>query len=97
MRAVGANQAAILQIVIGEGMLIGFLSWLVGCLLALPLGSLLGSMVGMGFLQAPLSSAYSFQGAAAWLVIVLAISAVASLAPAVLAVRYSVREVLGYE
>jgi putative ABC transport system permease protein len=97
MRAVGANQAAILQIVIGEGMLIGFLSWLVGCLLALPLGSLLGRMVGVGFLQAPLSSAYSFQGAAAWLVIVLAISAVASLAPAVLAVRYSVREVLGYE
>jgi len=97
MRAIGANQGAILQIVIGEGMLIGFLSWLVGCILALPLGNLLGNLVGMSFLQAPLSSAYSFQGAAVWLVVVLVISTVASLAPAAIAVRYPVREVLAYE
>jgi putative ABC transport system permease protein len=97
MRAIGATPRDILWIVIGEGLLIGFISWLAGCLLAVPLGTLLGNLIGMGFLQAPLSSVYSFTGAALWLGVVLAISALASLAPAISAVRTPVREVLVYE
>jgi putative ABC transport system permease protein len=97
MRAIGAPTRAILQLVIVEGMLIGFLSWACGTVLALPLGKLMSDAVGVSFLRAPLSYTFSLQGALLWLGAVLVLAALASLWPARNAARLSVREVLAYE
>jgi len=97
MRAIGASTRSVLQIVIGEGMLIGTISWLLGTVLALPLGKLMSDAVGNSFLQAPLNYTFSFEGALVWLGAVLVLAALASVLPARNAARLSVREVLAYE
>jgi putative ABC transport system permease protein len=97
MRAVGATGRAVRGIVIGEGALIGVLSWLIGLVLAIPISRLLSNAVGIGFLRTPLSYEFSVQGALIWLGAVLILSAAASLWPARNASRLSVREVLAYE
>jgi putative ABC transport system permease protein len=97
LRAIGASTRAVLQIVIAEGVLIGTISWLLGTLLALPLGKLMSDAVGNSFLQAPLNYTFSFGGALLWLGAVLVLAALASVLPARNAARLSVREVLAYE
>lgn len=97
MRAIGASDEALLQIVIAEGVLIGLLSWLAGVALALPLGKLLSDAVGAQFLQVSLSYTFSGQGALIWLALVIMLAALASYLPAQRAARLTVREVLTYE
>jgi putative ABC transport system permease protein len=97
LRAVGASTRAILQIVIGEGVLIGLLSWVLGTVLALPLGKLMSDAVGNSFLDAPLSYVFSWGGALVWLGVVALLAIIASVLPARNAARLSVREVLAYE
>jgi putative ABC transport system permease protein len=97
MRAIGASNGAILQIVIVEGILIGLLSWLIGTLIAYPLSRVLSDQVGTSILQAPLSYTFSTGGAVTWLVVVFLLSALASFLPARSASRVTVREVLAYE
>ncbi len=97
MRSIGATGGAIRQIVIAEGVTIGLLSWLLGVLLAIPVSQFLSRIVGISFLQAPLSYAFSFDGALIWLVAILALAALASVVPARAASRLSIREVLAYE
>ncbi len=97
MRAIGARDGALLQIVVVEGAVIGLLSWLGGAIAAFPLGRLLSDLVGMNFLQTPLEYVYSVEGTFLWLGIVLGLSTAASTLPALRATRISVREVLAYE
>jgi putative ABC transport system permease protein len=97
LRAIGASTRALFQIVIAEGMLIGTISWLLGTMLALPLGKLMSDAVGKSFLQAPLNYTFSFGGALVWLGAVLVLATVASVLPARNATQLSVREVLAYE
>ncbi len=49
------------------------------------------------FLQTPLQYAFSFSGCLYWMLAVLALSALASIAPALSATRVTVRDVLAYE
>jgi putative ABC transport system permease protein len=97
MRAVGASDGSVMKIFIVEGLFIGLLSWLVGTLLAVPIGKLLSDAVGVAFLQAPLNYTFSIQGMLLWLAIVLVLAALASVLPAWNASRLTVREVLAYE
>ncbi len=97
MRAIGASDGAIRRIIIGEGLVIGALSWLIGAALALPIGRLMCEAVGIAFMRRPLDFAYSWSGLAIWLVAVLVVATLASLAPAWRASRLTVREVLAYE
>jgi len=97
LRVIGARNHAIHSMVISEGIFIGILSWLAGCLLSIPLGKLLGNLIGEGFLQASLNDAFSPSGALIWLAIILVFSALASLAPAHQATRFPIREVLAHE
>ncbi len=96
MRAVGASSFDIALIFVGEGLLLGGVSWLI----ALPL-SLLGAphflnAIGATF-SFPMLFQYSPAGALAWLIIVAALSLIASWIPAHSAARLSVREGLAYE
>jgi len=97
MRAIGATARNIVAVFVVEGVLVGALSWL----LALPLGApgayALSSVVGQAIVQIPLDFAYSVSGVLLWLLVVLLLSALASLWPALRATRVSVRESLAYE
>ncbi|HWQ13724.1 MAG TPA: ABC transporter permease [Roseiflexaceae bacterium] len=97
MRAIGATGGAVRQIVLVEGVLIGGLSGLLGALIALPMGRLLGELVGVAFWQSPLSYTFSVAGVAIWLTVVMGLAALASVLPAWRAARLTVREVLAYE
>ncbi|MHB1133700.1 MAG: ABC transporter permease [Chloroflexota bacterium] len=97
LRAIGASDGAVRQIFIAEGILIGLLSWGVGAFVALPISQTLSYSVGVAFVNAPLTYAYSFGGLLIWLVTVVVLASLASILPARNASRLSVREVLAYE
>jgi putative ABC transport system permease protein len=97
MRAIGASDGAVSQIVIVEGVLIGVLSWCIGIVLALPLSKLLSDRVGTVFIQSPFHYTFSLSGVLLWLVVVAVLSALASFLPAWSASRLRVCEVLAYE
>jgi putative ABC transport system permease protein len=97
MRAIGASDGAVLRIFVVEGVIIGFLSWMGGILISQPMSRLISRQVGMAFLELPLDFQYNWLGPLYWLIIVLFISAVASLIPAYNAAQLSVRETIAYE
>jgi putative ABC transport system permease protein len=97
VRAIGASDGAVQWLFIVEGILIGLLSWLIGSVLAYPIGLLLSSAVGTQFLGTSLHYTFSIGGVVVWLVTVVVLSAVASFLPAWNASRLTVREVLAYE
>ncbi len=97
MRAIGAANRSIFTVFVGEGVLIGLLSWALGALVSVPIGKLLSDAVGIAMLDAPLVYSFSWSGALIWLAAVLVISVGASLVPAWNAARVSVRESLAYE
>jgi putative ABC transport system permease protein len=96
MRAIGASSGVIARLFIGEGLLLGWLSWLIALPLGLPAGWLmlrgLGAAIGFDLVYK-----YTPAGALYWLVIITVLSIVASLLPARGAMRVSVRESLAYE
>jgi putative ABC transport system permease protein len=97
MRAIGASDRVIFQIVIVEGMLVGLISWVFGLLLSLPVSALLSSVVGIAFMSLPLTFVVSANGIFIWLAGVLLLSAAASFIPARRAYQLTIREVLAYE
>ena len=97
MRAIGASDGSVLKVVIVEGVLIGFLSWSMGTLLALPLSRVLSDAVGASIFQTALSYRFSLAGVELWLGVVMILAALASFWPAWNASRVTVRDVLAYE
>jgi putative ABC transport system permease protein len=97
MRAIGAADGAIRQIVLSEGLTIATLAWLIGALISLPLSYAMCYFFGRVLLNAPLTWSYALPAVAMWLGIMLLVAAAASLLPARAAVRLTVREVLAYE
>ena len=97
LRAVGASNAAVLGMVVLEGMTIGLLSWLLALALFFPLTSALETGVGLAMFQNAFPYVVSWQGSVIWLAGALALSALASALPAQRAVRWTVRDVLAYE
>lgn len=97
MRAIGASSRSIMQLVIVEGILIAIISWVLGGLLSLPLSRFLSHIVGVAFMQEPLSYTFSKFGLLLWFGIVVVLAACSSLLPAWNAARLTVRDVLAYE
>lgn len=97
MRAIGASTLDVAEIFAGEGVLLGVFSWLLAAPISYPLARAFADVVGAALFAAPLDFRFSFGGALAWLVIVIALSALAGLWPALQAARVSVREAVGYE
>lgn len=97
MRAIGASDGAIQQIVIAEGIVIGLLSWCSGTILSLPISRLMSRQLGIQLLNQPLSYNYALYAVGLWLIIVLVVATLASYVPARNASRITVREVLAYE
>lgn len=97
MRAIGAANSTILQIVEVEGILIGILSWFIAAGIALPISKSLSDTIGQQLLSTKLHYSFSYTGAFIWLALVIILAGVASFLPAWNAARITVREVLAYE
>jgi putative ABC transport system permease protein len=97
LRAIGAPNKGVARVFIREGIAIGLISWLLGTVLAYPLGKGLSDAVGLAVMGVPLNFSYSLTGVWAWLILVIILSAMASFIPARNASRLTVREVLAYE
>jgi putative ABC transport system permease protein len=97
LRAVGASNHAVRGVILMEGMVIGFVSWVLGALLSGPAGLALAAAIVTAILKADLSYQYSYPGLLIWLVVIGAIGVMASLGPAERAASLTVREVLDYE
>lgn len=97
MRAIGADTPAIVQIFWGESMVVSLVSFILAAILSWPLSEIMTWAVGMAFIHMPLNFSYAVHGLGLWLLIVLAIGTLASIAPALSAARLSVRESLSYE
>jgi putative ABC transport system permease protein len=96
LRSIGAGNRAIATLFITEGILLGWLSWLIAVPLSVATGDLLTRAVESA-LGADFTYVYSPQSLLYWFVIVTALAVFASWAPAKQAIDVSVRESLSYE
>ncbi len=96
MRAIGASSRSIARLFIGEGLVLGLLSWLIALPLSLPAGYLMTQALGAA-LNGEIVYHYTPWGALYWLAIITVLSIAASWLPAQGAVRVSVRESLAYQ
>ena len=97
MRATGATSLAVAAIFVLEGVLLGVLSWLFAVPLSYPGARLFSDIVGDSLMHIPFEFVYSVGGMLLWLIVVVILSTLASLLPALQATRVSVREALAYE
>ena len=96
MRAIGASTPTIARLFIGEGLLLGLLAWLIAIPLSIPVGQVFVAVIGQ-VLNFPINYQFSWNGALQWLIIIVVLSILGSLLPAIRATRVSVRESLAYE
>ncbi len=97
MRAIGADDRAVMRTVIAEGVFIGMISFVLAIVLSIPFTYLLSTIVSLAVFQTPIDVVFTYSGYAIWLGLVLALSALASILPARNAARLTIREVLAYE
>ena len=96
LRAIGATSKSIAALFVGEGLILGWLSWLIALPLSIPAGRLLARGLGT-VLSTEVVYTQTFTGALLWLVIITVLGVAASWLPARSAIRISVRESLVYE
>jgi putative ABC transport system permease protein len=96
MRAIGASDGAIGRLVVVEGLVVALVSWPLAVLLAVPIQSVLASIVADFFLRAPLTTRSGPTGAIVWLAVVLVLAALSSWLPARAAARVTVIDALAY-
>lgn len=96
LRAVGGSNPIIRNIILYEGAAVGFLSWVLGMLLSIPLSMLLNYFVGRSFFGIPMQNSIPLYGPLLWLLLALTIAVVASYLPARSAARLSVQQILAY-
>lgn len=96
LRAIGASTWAIGRLFIGEGLILGWLSWLIAFPLSLPAGRLMTEALSAA-LGTEIVYYYTPRGAIMWLLIITILSALASWLPARRATNISVRESLSYQ
>jgi len=97
MRAIGADDRAVMRTVIAEGVVIGMISFVLAVILSIPFTYLLSTIVSLAVFQSPIDIVFTYMGYAIWLGLVLVLSAIASILPARNAARLTIREVLAYE
>lgn len=96
MRAIGAKSREISRIFVGEGLILGLLSWAIAVPLSIPAGRLMTQALGDA-IGNEIVYKFSPAGPLLWLAIILVLSVAASWFPARSAIRISVRESLAYQ
>jgi putative ABC transport system permease protein len=97
MRAIGADDRAVMRTIIAEGFVIGAMSFILAIILSIPFTYLLSTIVSLAVFQTPIDVIFTFTGYGIWFALVLVLSVVASIVPARNAARLTIREVLSYE
>ena len=97
MRAIGASNRAIINMVIIEGVLIGVVSWALAALAAIPISKVMSDVMSVAIFNTPATFTYTPLGVLIWLAVVALLSMLASVLPARGAARLTIREVLAYE
>jgi putative ABC transport system permease protein len=97
MRAIGADDRAVMRTVIAEGVVIGMISFGLAIVLSIPFTYLLSTIISLAIFQSPIATVFTVTGYAIWLTLVLVLSALASILPARNAASLTIREVLAYE
>lgn len=97
MRAIGADDRAVMRTVIAEGLVIGMISFLFAIALSIPFTYLLSAIVSLAVFETPIDVVFTFLGYVIWLGLVLLLSIFGSVMPARSAARLTIREVLAYE
>jgi putative ABC transport system permease protein len=97
MRAIGASNRAIMNLVIVEGVLIGVVSWVLAALVAVPISKIMSDVMSVAIFNTPATFTYTPVGVLIWLGVVALLSMVASVIPARAAAQLTIREVLAYE
>ena len=97
MRAIGADDRAVMRTVIAEGIVIGSISFALAIVLSVPFTYGLSAIVSLAVFQTPIHVVFTYLGYSIWLGLVLVLSTFASILPARNAARLTIREVLAYE
>ncbi|MCP5097434.1 MAG: ABC transporter permease [Chloroflexi bacterium] len=97
LRAIGASNSSIRQIVLLEGVVIGLISWTIGVLFSFPIARFMSEQIGIALLKMPLTYTYATWAAIIWFFVLMGLAVAASLGPARNAVKLTIREVLAYE
>ncbi|MEM7800330.1 MAG: ABC transporter permease [Chloroflexota bacterium] len=97
LRAIGAVDSAVMGSVLTEGVFIGFISWILGIVFSFPITYLLLVMVSFSISDSMMPFIVNPTGYWLWLIVILALAALASIIPARNASRLTIREVLAYE
>jgi putative ABC transport system permease protein len=97
MRAIGASDRAISSMVMVEGMLIGVISWVFGCLLSVPISKVMSDAISSAIFGSSSIFTFTPTGLIIWFGLVMLLSVLASVLPARNAASLTIREVLSYE
>jgi putative ABC transport system permease protein len=97
MRAIGADDRAVMRTVIAEGIVVGVISFGLAIVLSIPFTHGLSYIVSLAVFETPIDVVFTYTGYAIWLGLVLVLSTLASVVPARNAARLTIREVLAYE
>jgi len=96
MRAIGASSWSIFRLFIGEGLILGWMSWLIALPIAIPASKMMVQALGSAF-NADIQYNFTPFGPVMWLIIITVLSVLASILPARGATKISVRESLAYQ
>lgn len=97
LRAIGATDRKIFNLVLTEGMVIGIISWILAIIIAIPISRVMFNVLMMALFRSTGNFSLSLSGFILWLIVALILSWLASLLPARNASRMTIREVLAYE
>jgi putative ABC transport system permease protein len=96
MRSIGASSWRVIRISVGEGLLLGWMSWLIALPLSIPAAYALSTKGLSVALNQQLAYQFNPTGALIWLTIISVLAILSSLFPARNAARVSVRASLSY-
>jgi len=97
MRSIGASTGRVVRIHVGEGLLLGWLSWLIALPISIPAAYFFATKGLSAVLFNQLAYQFNPTGAIIWLAIISLLAILASLFPARSAAKISVRESLSYQ
>ncbi|HNW52313.1 MAG TPA: ABC transporter permease [Prolixibacteraceae bacterium] len=97
LRAIGVDTPKLYQLILTEGFLTGWMSWVIAVVASVPVSYYLGNKFFEIFFETTLNFDVSLTGILVWLAIIIVFSTIAVVVPARSANKRSIREGLSYE
>ncbi len=97
MRAIGASDRIITNLVLVEGLLIGSISCILSVLIAIPITRIMSDAISLAIFGSSSIFVFLPNGVVIWFILQNILAVLASVMPARNAARLTIREVLAYE